>query len=352
MKKIIITNSQYLEALNLQNGTFLPVKHFMNKKEFYSVINNMKLLNGQIFPLPIFFNINKKQKKSIENQKLIYLFFKNEIVGKLYISEIFTCDKNKIIKKLYGTKSLKHPGVKSFLKMGDFFLAGKVEISKKNKLNFHKLDLTPTKTKEIFKKKKWKTVIGFQTRNIPHLGHEFIHRNAMKKYDGLFIHPLVGEKKNGDFSMNAINKSYQCLIKKFYPKDKVFFSFLTTSMRYAGPREAIFHSIIRKNFGCTHFIIGRDHAGVGNFYKKYDAHHLAKKLKKKMKIILSLVKGPFFCKKCNKITDEDSCSHKNKFVVEIDGTKIRKDLRMKKNTQIKFLRKEIQDSIKKTSYFI
>jgi len=353
MSILRINNDQYLEALNLENNVFLPVRNFMNKKEFSSVVDKMKLPNGKIFPLPIFLSVNKKIKEKVEKEKKISLSFKNDIVGTLFPNDFYTFDKKKIVKKLYGTSNTSHPGVKSFLALDDFFIGGKLIIKKKKKFNFQNLDYSPKEIKNIFKKKGWKTIIGFQTRNIPHIGHEFIHRNAMNKYDGLFIQPLVGQKKKGDFTMEAIIKSYNVLIKKFYKDSKVFFGLLTTSMRYAGPREAIFHSIIRKNFGCTHFIIGRDHAGVGKFYKKYEAQQLAKKIKKKLNIKLSLIKGPFFCKKCDKVTDEDRCKHNEKSILNIDGTKIRRNLKRNiKANDIQFLRKEIKDSLKKIKLFI
>jgi len=247
-----------------------------------------------------------------------------------------------------------HLGVKKFYDTGEFFVSGKVKIFKKKEIDFLNLDHTPNKIKKIIKQNKWKTTIGFQTRNIPHLGHEFIHRRMLDKYDGLIINPLVGERKKNDFTIKAIVKSYKTLINKFYPKKRILFFLLTTNMRFAGPREAIFHAIVRKNFGCTHFLIGRDHAGVDNFYGDYDAHKLAKKIDKKININIVKFKGPFFCKKCKIVTNEDNCLHfrDKKSVIQISGTKIRKSLKNKNFDNCRFLRKEVLNSIKKLKLFI
>ena len=354
MASIVISKKQYLECLNLYQGSFNPVKEFMNQEEINSVAKKMILPNKKIFPLPIFFDVSKKNIKNFESKDTVSLIFNKKEVGFLKPKDIFICNKKEVAKKVYGFAENNHLGVKKFYDTGEFFVSGKVKIFKKKEIDFLNLDHTPNKIKKIIKQNKWKTTIGFQTRNIPHLGHEFIHRRMLDKYDGLIINPLVGERKKNDFTIRAIVKSYKTLINKFYPKKRILFFLLTTNMRFAGPREAIFHAIVRKNFGCTHFLIGRDHAGVDNFYGDYDAHKLAKKIDKKININIVKFKGPFFCKKCKMVTNEDNCSHfrDKKSVIEISGTKIRKSLKNKNFDNCRFLRKEVLNSIKKLKLFI
>ena len=354
MASIVISKKQYLECLHLYQGSFNPVKEFMNQEEINTVAEKMVLPNKKVFPLPIFFDVSRKNIKNFENQDSVSLIFNRKEIGYLKPSDIYICDKKKIAKSVYGFNGKNHLGVKKFYETEEFFVSGEVKVFKKKEINFLNLDYSPSKIKKIIEQKKWKTIVGFQTRNIPHLGHEFIQKKLLEKYDGLIINPLVGERKKNDFTAKAIVKSYKTLINKFYPKKRILFFLLTTNMRFAGPREAIFHAIVRKNFGCTHFLIGRDHAGVDNFYGDYDAHKLAKKIDKKININIVKFKGPFFCKKCKIVTNEDNCPHfdDKKSIIEISGTKIRKSLKNKNFDNCRFLRKEVLNSIKKLKLFI
>ena len=179
---------------------------------------------------------------------------------------------------MFGTTDRKHPGVKYLLNCGDIFLGGDILLLDNTKEPYPQFNLTPKETRALFSKKGWKTIAGFQTRNVPHRGHEYLHRSVLKLVDGLFIHPVMGIKKPGDFKDDCIVASYQTIINKYYPKNRVTFAILPYQMRYAGPKEAVLHAIIRKNFGCTHFIVGRDHAGVGNYYGPYDAKKIFEKI--------------------------------------------------------------------------
>ena len=354
MNFIEINKRQYLDSINLNLGTYNPVSKFMSEKEINAVAEKMVLPNGKIFPIPIFLDIKEKFISKLKKKEKTKVIYNNQLVGYFYPHDIFECKKKKVAKKVFGTIDIKHPGVKYFMKTSRYFVSGDVKIIKKNVEKFNKLNFTPKETKKIFKKKNWKTIVGFQTRNIPHLGHEFIQKKILKNYGPLFINPLVGEKKRGDFTNNSIIKSYKTLIKKFYPKNKVFFGLLTANMFYAGPREAILHAIIRKNYGCTHFVVGRDHAGVSNFYGEYEAHTLVKKFERRIGIKIIKFKGPFFCKKCKQVTNADNCKdYKNKKnIIEISGTSIRKQLKKKDFNKIVFVRKEILNSIKNTNLFL
>lgn len=213
--------------------------------------------------------------------------------------------------------------------------------------------MTPKRTSKLFEEKGWNKIVGFQTRNIPHRAHEYLLRVALESSDGLFIQPLIGKKKKGDFTSEAILAGYRKLASEFLPTDRVVVGTLSTKMRYAGPREAIFHAQIRKNYGCTDFIIGRDQAGVGNWYGKYEAQQLAKSLEGRLGIRILALKGPYYCSKCEGIVTENSCSIQHaKFSHEISGTDIRRILSTGDLPDSRFFRPEILQALKGMALFI
>ena len=306
-----------------------------------------------IFPIPIILDVDEKKKNQISAFKKINLIYKSNSVGQIIKPEIFRCDKRKISKKIYGTTNKKHPGVKDFFNKGDWFIGGKTIFKKNIKHNLSQYEIFPKQTKSIIKKLKYKTIVGFQTRNVPHKAHEYLIRNSIENYDAILIQPLIGQKKIGDYTPESIMKSYNVFIKNFLPKNKVILSCLTTSMRYAGPKEAIFHAIIRRNYGCTHFIVGRDHAGVGNFYKKYEAQDLVKKYEKLIGINIIYSKGPYYCSKCSQIVTSNICKHLgSRYEKQISGTYIRSKIINKKKLDKNMFRSELISGIHPKKIFI
>ena len=355
MNIINLTTYQYLELEKIHSDAFYPLDSFMDKDDFESVVDNYCLRNGSFFPMPIFLDIDEDTKKRIKNKSFVDLHYENIKVGSLTIKDIFKVDKEIISKKVYGTKSLKHPGVNYFYNSGEWFIGGIVKLKKRIQFDRDIVELHPDQVKKIFKQKGWKTVVGFQTRNIPHLAHEYLQRIALEFVDGLYINPLIGWKKKGDYTEKAISLGYKFFVKNYINSKRVCLNFIRTNMRYAGPRESLFHALIRRNYGCTHFIIGRDHAGVGNFYKKYAAHDLASKFEDQIGIKIMKLFGPFFCKVCNGIVTEKSCNHykkNSKNIFEISGTYIRDLIVNKKKIDDRFIRKEIINCIQKTQVFI
>jgi len=352
MKNINLNFNQYLELEKLGNGVFNPVDSFMKKKDFYSVVNRMKY-KKKIFPIPIILDITKEEKKKILNDKKVILVFKSKIVGQILNPEIFKCDKKKIVKKIFGTINKKHPGVKEFFDKGDWFIGGKTIFKKNIKHNLSKYEIYPKQIKEIIKKNKFRTIVGFQTRNVPHKAHEYLIRNSLENYDAILIQPLIGQKKIGDYEPKSIMRSYNIFIKNFLPKKRVILSCLTTSMRYAGPKEAIFHAIIRRNYGCNYFIVGRDHAGVGNFYKKYEAQELIKKYENSIGINIICSKGPYYCTKCSQIVTSNICKHSGtKYEKQISGTYIRSRIVNKKKLDKSMFRSELINNMDPKKIFI
>ncbi len=337
MLSLKIDSLQYFEILNLSNGCYYPVKKFMNKNDIENVILNYKYKN-KFFPIPIFFNVSENNKNKIEKEKSFNLIFNRKKVGIFYISDIFKLDKKKYIKKYFGTNSKRHIGVKNFISLKNYFISGIVELNKKLKFpNSFK----PIYWRSQFKKQKLKTVAGFHTRNIPHSTHEKLHDMALEKCDGLFIHPMTGKLKKGDFTRKTILNSYKIYLKK-KKNNKIFFDEFLSHARFGGPREAAFHAIIRKNFGCTHFIVGRDHAGIKNFYSKYASQKFCIKNKKKIGLKILSFKEPFYCNKCEVMKGNfEKCKHKKKNKRYLSGTTIRKHILNKKKLPKYYLRKEI-----------
>jgi sulfate adenylyltransferase len=315
----------------------------MSSSEFYSVINNFCLPDGHVWTIPITLEVSENLVKNFTNLDRLDLNFKGEYVAEVKVLDIYKISRNDIY-KLFQTKDQNHPGVKKEISKSPFRLG--CSVLKFNK-NILKGALNPLETVKVFKKNNWKTIVGFQTRNPVHRAHEYLQRLGMEVCDGIFINPLVGWKKVGDFSEVAIQKAYGVMIKKFYPPGKVYFKELRTQMRYAGPKEAIFHSIIRRNLGCTHFIIGRDHAGVGDYYGIYEAHSFAKKITNKHSfgIELLLCKEPYFCELCDGIVSENHCSHYDTHRIEVSGTIIRKALSDGKVPDTRMMREEVAKAI-------
>lgn len=351
--KINIDFDSYLELEKIGIGAFKPLEGFMNEKDFYSVAENMRLVNGKLFPIPILLPIPKKiDPEQILHKKKILLIYENNTVGEIYPESIFSINFKRFIKMLFGTNDDKHPGYNMLHKSGNFFLGGKVKLLKQIKYKNSEFSISPKELKLFIKRNKYKTIAGFQTRNVPHKAHEYILTSALKDVDSLFIQPLIGKKKEGDFLPECVLKSYKYLIDYIFPKKQVILGTLTTSMRYSGPREAVFHAIIRRNYGCTHFLVGRDHAGVGSYYGEYDAQNLCVKFEKEIGIKIIKVRGPFYCKSCKKITNDKNCTCKLSEKIEVSGTKIRNALLNNKKISEKFMRKEILDLIRKEDIFI
>jgi sulfate adenylyltransferase len=313
------------EIENISFGVFSPLKGFMDEEDFTSVVKKGRLANDLPWTIPIILDANEELAKKVKDSSQVALRNNGQIFGVMQIGDLYKFDKTESAKSVFQTDDPSHPGFNKFVTMQDILIAGEVKIvntSLNNKF-VDKFRLTPAESRKEIEDQGWRSAVAFQTRNVPHVAHEMLQKAALNIYDGLFINPLIGKKKIGDFKDDVILNSYTVLIDNYYPKSRIIFSTLHTEMKYAGPREAIHHAIMRQNFGCSHIIIGRDHAGVGNYYSPFAAHDIFKDYPE-LEIEPIFFPAFYFCKKCQCYVNERTCPHDLNFREELSGTKMRK----------------------------
>ncbi len=342
MKKILVDDVVMQEACNIADGVYAPLKGFTGKDDFESIATHFRLTDGRIWAMPIILDITREQKEEIGDNDFI---IENREGKQFYISKpsIYKIDRDRMAQALYGTTDKKHPGVARLYGLKEYFVGGNVDrVVGREFKNTYPYYKTPAEMKEIFKKHAWTHIVAFQTRNPPHRSHEFLQKRALAQVDGLLIQPVIGPKKEGDIKDEYIIGAYNILIERYYKKDTVELSTFHTYMRYAGPREAVFHAQVRKNFGCTHMIIGRDHAGVGNYYGTYDAQNIFKRFREdELCIKIFKYNNVCYCKKCENMTPDGTCPHTDDDKVFLSGTELRRRLIEKEEIPDKFMRKEV-----------
>ena len=339
-----LSMDQIKDLENIAHGVFSPLKGFMTQDDYTSVLQHMRLSDDTPWTIPILLDVEGAEHR--EGGDITLLNEKKEPVGLMHVEEIYSLDKKEHASNVYKTLDKKHPGVKKTLEMRDHLMGGEIELLGESSNPYSRYTLKPLETRILFREKKWRTIAGFQTRNVPHLGHEYVQKTALAFVDGIFINPLIGKKKKGDFTDQLILKTYRKLVEDYYLRERAVLSILRTNMRYAGPREAIFHAIMRKNFGCTHFIVGRDHAGVGEYYKPYEAQDLFQEFPD-LGIIPLFFKSFFYCKKCGGVVNEKTCPHPEEMHESFSGTRIREILHHGKKPPKEIMRPEIANIILK-----
>lgn len=340
-RTLALDEEQIKDLKNIARGIYSPIKGFLGEDDFQRVVSEMRLSDGTVWPIPIVLDISKRDWQRVKKGREILLTdYVGKVVALLEDIQVYSYNKDFFAKNVFGTTDKNHPGVESTYKMKEFLIGGDIKLIDESRGFFSECSFFPDETRKVFQKRGWNTVVAFQTRNVPHRGHEFLQKTALKEIDGLFIQPVIGEKKIGDFKDEYILISYEILINKYYPKEKVFLGILPLKMRYAGPREAIFHALIRKNFGCTHFIVGRDHAGIGSYYGPFDAQNIFDEFKKE-EIGINILKYSevVYYPKKRIHTFLDQCPPKER--VSFSGTKLREQITLKKTLPSYIIRPEV-----------
>ena len=343
---ISITNDLANDVENIADGIFSPLEGFLNQQDFESVVSRGRLANDVAWTIPIVLDVDEDTSKKIKDAGDVLL--KNPEgteVAILHVEDVFSFDKSKMNDGVYGTNDATHPGVAKTNSMKNFLIGGKIDyIQRPNESEIRNNRLTAIQTREYFEKSGWKTIVAFQTRNPPHVAHEMLQKTAITTRDGVFVNPLIGKKKSGDFKDEVIVKAYETMISNYYPENRCKLATLHTEMRYAGPKEAIHHAIMRQNYGCTHIIIGRDHAGVGKFYDPFAAHKIFDDYPE-LDITPIFFPAFFYCKKCLTFTNPKVCPHDAESREQISGTQLREMLQNGQSPSQFILRPEVSNVI-------
>ncbi len=344
LHKIHLTDREISDLELIATGGFSPLEGFMGEKDYHSVMDKKRLANGLVWTIPILLAVTKDEAKDIKVGQWVALPDESgHILAVMEVSEKFNHAKEKEAETVYKTKDPAHPGVDVVMKQGEICLGGKITmVNRPVHEDFKSLRKDPAETREYFKQKGWRRVVAFQTRNPIHRAHEYLQKCALEIVDGLLLHPLVGATKGDDVPADIRVRSYEVILNEYYPKDRVLFAAFPGAMRYAGPREAIFHALVRKNYGCTHFIVGRDHAGVGNYYGTFDAHHIFDEFSREdLDITPLFFDHAFYCRRCGGMASTKTCAHDKSFHVSLSGSKVRELLRAGECPPPEFSRPEV-----------
>ncbi|MCI0660896.1 MAG: sulfate adenylyltransferase [Acidobacteria bacterium] len=328
----------------IANGALSPLEGFMGEADYLSVRDNRRLSDGLVWTIPVTLPVSADDREQINPGDDVALRNADgRLLAVLHLSEIFKYDKQAEAESVYRTTDDNHPGVKALYSQGDYLLGGKISLLESvNRGEFAPYRFSPRDLRALFADRRWERVVAFQTRNPVHRAHEYIQKCALETVDGLLLHPLVGETKDGDIPATVRIRAYEVIINHYYPLARTQLAVLPAAMRYAGPREAVFHAIIRQNYGCSHFIVGRDHAGVGNYYGTYDAQRVFGDFKPgELKITPMFFDNTFFCRKCDGMASLKTCPHDQEEHINLSGTKVREMLSRGEVPPAEFTRQEV-----------
>ena len=348
LPQVRMNSRETSDLIMLGIGAFSPLDGFMMKEDYDEVVETMHLNDGTLWPIPITLSVEKHQADSIKIYDEVALIDDetDELMGTMKVQDKFCYDKEKEAINVFRTDEEAHPGVAKIYAQPDIYLAGPVKVLSESEYpdRFSAYYARPAETRAIFAQMGWNTVAGFQTRNPIHRSHEFVTKIALEVSDGILIHPLVGKLKADDIPADIRMKCYEVLLENYYPKDRVVCKVYPMEMRYGGPREAVLHAIFRQNFGCSHLIIGRDHAGVGNYYGPFDAQKIFEEIEEgELEIKPLNIDWTFWCYKCEGMASMKTCPHGKEDRLLISGTKLREMLASGERPAKEFSRPEVID---------
>ena len=348
-----LNSRQIADAHMIAQGAFSPLHGFMSHEDYISVVKDMRLASGHIWPLPVTLSADSHQASELkEGKKVSLVDEKGCLAGILSLEGKFRRDKEEEALKVYLTQDDQHPGVARLYDDGDVLLSGTVTMLWEH---FNLAEgvsdhyQPPTEIRESISELGWDTVVGFQTVNPVHRAHEYIQKCALESVDGILLHPIILETKKSDIPIPVLMDCYQVLLDQYYPKSRVILSVLPLSIRYAGPREAVFHALVRKNYGCTHFVVGRDHASVGKYYGAYDAQSIFNNFEPDaIGIIPMFFENSFYCRKCHGMATDKTCPHKRGDRINLSTAQVRSMLAKGKRPPLEFTRSEVVDVLMRT----
>ncbi len=349
LPRVPLNSRQLLDAELIATGAFSPLEGFMSGPDYRSVLAEQRLAGGLPWTIPITLAVSEEQAGRVRGAKEIALVDgRDEVVAVLDLDDVFRYDREQEAQRVLLTTSGQHPGVRYLQATGDHCLAGPIQLLRRQERGaFSDYTLDPGETRLLFEERGWRTVVAFQTRNPVHRAHEYILKCALETVDGLLLHPLVGDTRDEDVPAEVRLQCYLALLRAAYPPQHTVLSCYPAAMRYAGPREAIFHAIARKNYGCTHFIVGRDHAGVGNFYGPYDAQKKFAEFEPgELGITPVCFDATFYCRECAQVASEKTCAHGSEARLVLSGTKVREMLRNGQDLPIEFTRPEVAEILR------
>ena len=348
LTKVICTSREFGDVIMLGIGGFTPLDGFMNRADWQNVCKNMALENGTFWPIPITLSTNDDD--IIEGQEIAIVYEKtNETIATMVVSEKYTIDKELECKEVFQTTNTDHPGVAIVMAQGKYNIAGKVKVISDGGFpeQYGELYMTPSETRSYFEEKGWSTIAAFQTRNPMHRSHEYLAKIAIEICDGVMIHSTLGELKPGDIPADVRSEAISTLIENYFVKNTVIQSGYPLDMRYAGPREALLHALFRQNYGCSHLIVGRDHAGVGDYYGPFDAHNIFDKIDADLVTKPLKIDWTFWCNKCAGMSSMKTCPHSHEDRLLLSGSKLRHLLSENEEVPENFSRPEVLKILQK-----